>query len=607
MLCPPKSTTPYRDLPADQHIGGYPRPSQLSTLLDPESLDSEGRCVVLEFPAFVLIGVYSPAARDETRDDFRTGFVEAMECRVRNLVAAGKQVILTGDLNIVRGEIDTSNLSERLRKENMTIEQWMSMPTRRIFNQLIFEGHFTGPRDENRDHPVLWDICRCFHPTREAMNTCWDTKKNTRPANFGSRIDYVLCSAGLKGWVTESNIQEGLMGSDHCPVFATLSDKVSDNSGSTVHLLDVMHPPGMFRDGQRQREWSSKDLLPLSARLIPEFDGRRSIKDMFTKRAPALNGTEWNNGSTEWRSDLLQTTLPENSAATSITISESQNHESQPTNTSTAPSTPQPSEYTDAIANTYPGAARGSVSASTSQWDGIDGPKFPSTSTNTQSLALKRPLDSNEPPTSRSSKRGKASDSKSNQRTLRGFFKPLQTGSPKGKGNSLDETNDNSQGRGPSTIIGAPTTNPTSSPRRTTRPPSNSSPRQKTPHESTPSESDINNTTPWPQTEEKFIDPIESKESWAKLLGKRVLPRCEHGEPCISLTTKKPGINCGMYLLISRICIAHLIALPCRIAVISRVSGRKLQSSHPTAVAPSSPRACPRQCALEHSTSLKLG
>ena len=41
-------------------------------------------------------------------------------------------------------------------------------------------------------------------------------------------------------------------------------------------------------------------------------------------------------------------------------------------------------------------------------------------------------------------------------------------------------------------------------------------------------------------------DPIESKESWSKLFSKPVAPRCEgHNEPCISLVTKKSGINCG--------------------------------------------------------------
>ncbi len=44
---------------------------------------------------------------------------------------------------------------------------------------------------------------------------------------------------------------------------------------------------------------------------------------------------------------------------------------------------------------------------------------------------------------------------------------------------------------------------------------------------------------------ETVFDPIENKESWSRLLGKRVPPRCEHDEPCISLLTKKPGINRG--------------------------------------------------------------
>ena len=47
-----------------------------------------------------------------------------------------------------------------------------------------------------------------------------------------------------------------------------------------------------------------------------------------------------------------------------------------------------------------------------------------------------------------------------------------------------------------------------------------------------------------------MFDPIESKESWSKLLlgKKRVPPRCEHGDECISLTTKKAGANRGTYV-----------------------------------------------------------
>ena len=50
-----------------------------------------------------------------------------------------------------------------------------------------------------------------------------------------------------------------------------------------------MNPPGMFVNGNRQRQYSANvDILPMSARLIPEFTGRRNIRDMFT-RAPSIS------------------------------------------------------------------------------------------------------------------------------------------------------------------------------------------------------------------------------------------------------------------------------------------------------------------------------
>src|ERR1700712_4212854 len=48
-----------------------------------------------------------------------------------------------------------------------------------------------------------------------------------------------------------------------------------------------MNPPDRFKDGQSLRDYSAKDLLPFSAKLLPEFDKRRSIKDMFKKQTSA--------------------------------------------------------------------------------------------------------------------------------------------------------------------------------------------------------------------------------------------------------------------------------------------------------------------------------
>lgn len=212
VLNPPNSTTAYCDLPEDQHIGGYLSHEQLLDVgVDAQMLDAEGRCVIVEFPAFVLFGIYSPANSSGLRDDFRFGFLNALDKRIRNLVAMGKRVVVTGDLNVSREPIDTANAEESMRKEGITQDDYQSTPNRRIFNQLLEGGIVVGDRDEGREESVMWDICRGFHPARKGMFTHWEQKINARPGNYGSRIDFVLCSLDMKPWFCESNIQEGLM------------------------------------------------------------------------------------------------------------------------------------------------------------------------------------------------------------------------------------------------------------------------------------------------------------------------------------------------------------------------------------------------------------
>lgn len=233
VLCPPNSSVSFRDLPPEQRIGGYPTTEQLtrsnsqfgdsseeesgdeSTTAEPSidaaTLDSEGRCVILEFPAFVLIGTYCPAYRDETRDSFRMDFLNALDARVRNLTAMGKRVFLTGDINISKVPIDSAHAIEGIRKCTTTEEEFLSSPPRKLFNELLGDGVVMGQRETGREQPVLHDICRSFHQGRTGMYTCWDTRLNTRPGNYGSRIDYVLCSLGMRDWFSSSNIQEGLM------------------------------------------------------------------------------------------------------------------------------------------------------------------------------------------------------------------------------------------------------------------------------------------------------------------------------------------------------------------------------------------------------------
>ncbi|EXJ54298.1 hypothetical protein A1O7_09636 [Cladophialophora yegresii CBS 114405] len=282
-LTVPGTSTPYRALPEDQQIGGYPEAAALSDhRYKLESLDSEGRCVLVEFQAFVLIATYFPAERDETRTDYRLNFLQALELRIRNLVKMGKRVVLAGDLNISREEIDTAHIGKAMRQPQFDPAEWISTSPRRWLNQLLVGGKISGPRDMGRE-PILWDICRSFHEGRLGMYTCWETRINARPGNYGARIDYIICSHDMRDWFSDSDIQEGLMGSDHCPVYADLKDTVLVN-GVEEHILDVVNPPGMFVRGVRQKDWKAARALPLSGRLLGEFRNRRSIKDMFTRK-----------------------------------------------------------------------------------------------------------------------------------------------------------------------------------------------------------------------------------------------------------------------------------------------------------------------------------
>ncbi|KLJ07425.1 AP endonuclease 2 [Blastomyces silverae] len=508
ILCLPASVSPFpsptsfRDLPEEAQIGGYPTAEQLALSdVDASTLDSEGRCMILEFPAFVLIGVYCPANRDETRDGFRTGFVNILDARVRNLVAMGKRVIVTGDLNISGSEIDSARALEEIRKGNLTDSEFVSAPVRRVFNQLVYGGKVIGDKDQGRESPVLVDLCRKYHPDRPGMYTCWEQRVNARPGNYGSRIDYVLCDKSMEDWFSASNIQEGLMGSDHCPVFADLKDKVLLD-GTEVDILDILNPKGTFENGQRNREYSSAGILPLSGRLIPEFCQRRSIKDMLFRQR-SQGGSQ---GSMK-APNSGATTLSAQKTSSDINLSMVE----RPTIPSPSPTPPT----TSAASNTPKRPRKGE--------DGIT----------SRPKRLKRSESSTAPTT------------RKGQKTLKGFFGPKESSRT-----PAASTDDEKGSSNPSAMAGA------SSPQKgTTRnPPPDSSPSCPSgdrcgPEENGRQQLQMADTLSYNgdyDSNGRVHDPIANKESWTKLFTKKPPPRCEgHNEPCINLVTKKAGINRG--------------------------------------------------------------
>lgn len=481
VLCPPNSTVPFRELDEDQHIGGYPTLEQLTEAcdgaegVDPAALDAEGRCVILEFPAFVLIGTYCPAERDQTRTHFRTAFLKLLDARIRNLTKMGKRVVWIGDVNISREEIDTAMAEEMMKRNNIDHVGWISAPARRLFNQLLVGGKVYGEKDEGREDQILWDVCRGFHEDRKGMYTCWETKVNARPGNYGARIDYVVCSHDMKEWWEDSNIQEGLMGSDHCPVYGVFKEKVTIQ-GQEKYIWDLVNPPGVFENGVRKREWSTKNLLPMSGKLIQEFDRRRNIKDMFTKK-PSLP-----------KPASQKTVSPKKQIGTIL----------QPT------ASPGKNGDTEDVIPSIELATAPSSQASASP---------------VKSNGMKRPLSQVSASAPSKKARTESNGPSRGQQSLKGFFsmKPPKT----------DGTN-----------------SPASSPEKE---PASAQPTTRSLPESPSQLQQISVEPPISPQEYAAAEAasFETRKSWGKLFAKPVAPKCEHEEPCKSMLTKKPGVNCG--------------------------------------------------------------
>ncbi|CDH52865.1 dnase i-like protein [Lichtheimia corymbifera JMRC:FSU:9682] len=180
----------------------------LSTLsTEARDLDAEGRCIIMCLGQLVLINVYLP---NESRGQFKTDYDACVRWRIDDFLQQGKHVVLVGDINTVHEEIDHCDPANAIKKREL--KSFNDLPFRGWIDQLI------APKG-----PML-DLCRKYHPDRKGMFTCWNTRLNSRPANFGVRIDYVLASCGLEQEFTFADIRNDIMGSDHCPVYADLRD-----------------------------------------------------------------------------------------------------------------------------------------------------------------------------------------------------------------------------------------------------------------------------------------------------------------------------------------------------------------------------------------------
>ena len=291
-----------------------------------------------------------------------------------------------------------------------------------------------------------------------------------------------------------------------------------------VDIKDIMNPSGMFKSGKRLREHSPKDILPLSGKLIPEFDRRQNIRDMFNRK-PSLHMEK------------------------SVNLERLQQEEAndivaKPSNRLVLDSSVHLFKESTALS---PNRKRNG--AQTLQT--IKPVEVTIRSLKSSAPTKRSQFDSTTPT---SVKRAK-SDNKG-QQSLDGFFKSWTTTSAKKATDPSLATSPIVGDRNEPlrlTSLSANAADLFGSQSETSDAPSyySTAVNQKgegvngtcLTYQGLSPSSDTNNTS----TQSSNIhDPIESKESWSKLFAKPVAPRCEgHNEPCITLLTKKNGMNCG--------------------------------------------------------------
>jgi len=169
---------PKPPLSAEERIStSYPLACELELFPDADehtptdlvSLDLEGRALVLDFGLFVLINLYCPNEGSDARFPYKMNYHLMLQERVRGLIAAGREVIVVGDLNVCAAPID--HCDGHLPSNASTF--W-EHPARAWMRDWLAP---CGP---------LIDVLRKFWPDRKGMYTCTLTPVSTSCGSSGT-------------------------------------------------------------------------------------------------------------------------------------------------------------------------------------------------------------------------------------------------------------------------------------------------------------------------------------------------------------------------------------------------------------------------------------
>ncbi|MFH1412797.1 MAG: exodeoxyribonuclease III [bacterium] len=173
------------------------KPVSVKNGINIKKFDKEGRVQALEYPEFYFVNAYFPNAQHElARIDFKIEFNKEFLKYLKKLDKK-KPVIVCGDFNVAREEIDLKN--PETNRENAGFSE-----LERKWARKYLEAGFV-------------DTFRHFYPTK-VQYSWWTYRFQARKRNIGWRIDYFLVSIRMIKQIKKAHILDKVMGSDHAPV-----------------------------------------------------------------------------------------------------------------------------------------------------------------------------------------------------------------------------------------------------------------------------------------------------------------------------------------------------------------------------------------------------
>jgi exodeoxyribonuclease-3 len=164
--------------------------------------DVEHRIVAAELAGAVAASVYVPNGGKDYAAKLR--FLEALCGWAESERAGGRTLLLCGDVNVARADIDV------FPKERKAGAIGQRPDERALVERLLAAG--------------LVDLQRALHPDVPELYTWWPPWRNMKQRNMGWRIDYVLAGSALAARARSCTCAREFGTSDHGPLVAEFEE-----------------------------------------------------------------------------------------------------------------------------------------------------------------------------------------------------------------------------------------------------------------------------------------------------------------------------------------------------------------------------------------------